>query len=130
MYENSSRRKFLRILDPKNTHAGHQAPEGVVPLIIGAVVLLTMCVFFANQSVKYSYEMSDLTKTRDRLKSQKSIMEVKLQGMMSDEQVAEVAKKRYGFKEAERKEVIVADAYNASLFDRIGRIFGGGTSDR
>jgi cell division protein FtsL len=124
MNETSARRRFLRVMNPKHTHSGHKAPEGMGPVIVTVFVWLVICVFFSTQAVKYNYEVNSLTKDRDELKTKNKMLEYKLQAMMSGEQIELVAKTRYGFKVPDRKNVFVVKK-ERSIGDRIENAFKG-----
>jgi|GEM_PF-2732770 cell division protein FtsB len=124
MNSSSSKRRFLRVENPKYTRAGNRAPEGLAPVIIVVFVWLMICVFFSTQAVKYNYEVNDLNKQKEILKTTNRTLEYKMQAMMSGEKLAAVAKTRYGFKVPDSKNVFIVPRRD-SIGDKIGGVFEG-----
>lgn len=102
-----TRGKFLRMVDPRYNTSHRGASAGTIPVIIAVFVWLFMCVWLSSQAVKFNYEINELTKTRDKLKTSNRTLEFRVQGMMSSEGIAKAAKERYGFRDQDDNQVVV-----------------------
>lgn len=99
--------RFLRGLN-----AGSVKPaRGGANKIIGRIVLLALpfllVVWFYTQSAKLNYDVNELIRERDTLKSQNKMLEMKVQVAMSGSGIEKVARERYGFRTARPGDVYV-----------------------
>jgi len=74
-----------------------------------------LCVWFSTQAIKYNYNSNELINERDKLKIANRALEIKLQSMMSSEQIAKIAKERYGFKNPTDGQIVIIKKENSIL---------------
>ncbi|MCX8093390.1 MAG: cell division protein FtsL [Candidatus Goldbacteria bacterium] len=102
-----TRRKYLRIFDPEYNYSSNRALKKIILIIIIIFLYMFICVWLSSQTIKYNYKSNEISKERDRLKIANRALEIKLQSMMSSDQIAKVAKERYGFKNPSDGQVII-----------------------
>jgi hypothetical protein len=126
-----SRGKFLRMVDPTYNYSGHKASSSAIPVVIVIFIGLFLCVWLSSQAVKFNYEINSISRTRDKLKVMNRTLEIKLQGMMSSEGIAQAAKERYGFKTPDERQVLIIRK-KKNLLEKITDMFrnAGGKSGR
>ena len=110
-------------MDPnKYNYSQKKTPTKFVFVMVFAFMWLFLCVWFSSQSVKFNYEINNLSSQRDRLKMQNRILELKLQTMMSTEKIANVAKEKYGFKSPGARQIFIIKKDTGFLEKIINRI--------
>lgn len=101
------KQRFLRLMDNKFNYSAKKSRINMLPWIIGVSAWLFACGWFSSQSVKYNYEINELTRQRDAVKSKTRMLDLKIQAMMSGEQLARAAADKYGFKHPGEGQVVV-----------------------
>ena len=94
-------------MDGKYNYSARKSKVNMLPWIAGISVWLFACVWFSSQSVKFNYEINDLAQKRDSIKSKTRLLDLRIQGMMSGEQLAKAASDRYGFKNPGEAQMVV-----------------------
>lgn len=125
MVSNSfTRRKYLRIFDPKYNYSSNKSSGKIVIMIVLIFLYMFLCVWLSSQAIKYNYKSNELSKEGDKLKMVNRALEIKLQSMMSSDQIAKIAKERYGFKDPSENQVVVIKK-DKSIFGIITSIIKG-----
>lgn len=101
------KQSFLRLMDGKYNYSARKAKVRLMPWIIGISAWLFVCGWFSSQSVKFNYEINELSQKRDSIKSRTRMLDLRIQSMMSGEQLAKAASERYGFKNPGEAQVVV-----------------------
>ncbi|MCX7698273.1 MAG: cell division protein FtsL [Candidatus Goldbacteria bacterium] len=101
------RRKYFRAFDPKHNYSPNKSLKEIIFIIIFVFLQMFICVWLSSQTIKYNYKINEISKERDRLKIANRALEIKLQSMMSSDQIAKIAKERYGFKTPSDGQVII-----------------------
>lgn len=107
VYSNFTRRKYLRIFDPEYNYSSGKSSGKTVIIIIFIFLYLFLCVWLTSQTIKFNYKSNELSKEADKLRIANRALEIKLQSMMSSNQIAEIAKERYGFKDPRDDQIII-----------------------
>jgi cell division protein FtsL len=106
-YNNFTRRKYLRIFDPKYNYSTKRSSGKTVAVITVIFLYMFLCMWLSSQTIKYNYKYNELIKEADKIRIKNRTLEIKLQSMMSSEQIAKIAKERYGFKNPSDGQIIV-----------------------
>lgn len=112
---NFTRGKFLRVFNPEYNYSTNRASGKIIFLIIVGFLYMFLCVWFSTQAIKYNYNSNELTVERDKLRIANRALEIKLQSMMSSEQIAKIAKERYGFKNPTDSQIVIIKKENSIL---------------
>jgi cell division protein FtsL len=121
---NFTRRKYLRIFDPEYNYSSNRASGKIVLIIVIVFLYMSVCTWLLSQSINYNYKSNELSKERDKLKIANRALEIKLQSMMSSDQIAKIAKERYGFKYPSENQIIIIKK-DRSISEIIKGIFKG-----
>ena len=95
------------MMDSRYNYSAKKSRVSMLPWIIGISAWLFACGWFSSQSVKFNYAINELTRARDSIKSKARMLDIKIQAMMSGEQLAKAASARYGFKYPGDGQVVV-----------------------
>ncbi len=123
-YNSFTRRKYLRIFDPEYNYSSNKSSGKIVVIIILIFIYMFLCVFLSSQAINFNYKSNELSKEGEKLKLANRALEIKLQSMMSSDQIAKIAKERYGFKEPAENQIVIIKK-DKSLFSAITSIFKG-----
>ncbi len=104
---NFTRRKYLRIFDPEYNYSSSGDSGKTVLVIIMIFLYMFLCVFLLSKAIYFNYRNNELSQERDKLKIANRALEIKLQSMMSSDQIARIAKERYGFKAPSDNQIII-----------------------
>ncbi|MBP7792175.1 MAG: cell division protein FtsL [Candidatus Goldbacteria bacterium] len=106
-YYNFTKRKYLRIFDPGYNYSTKRFSGKTLAVIMLVFLYMFLCVWLSSQSIKYNYKYNELIKEADKIRIKNRALEIKLQSMMSSEQIAKIAKERYGFKNPSDDQIVV-----------------------
>lgn len=121
---NFTRRKYLRIFDPQYNYSSNRSSGKTVIIIVFVFLYMILCVWLSSQTIKLNYKCNELIKKGEKLKIANRALEIKLQSMMSSDQIAKIAKERYGFKEPSDKQIVIIKK-DKSIFGHITNIIKG-----
>jgi cell division protein FtsB len=101
--------RFLRGIDTKKNYTGNKDAGRNVFILVVLFVPVFFYIWLHSQSMMMNYEVNALTKTHESLKAENRILELKLQRLVSSENIEKVAKEQYGFKRAGNGEIYVIE---------------------
>ena len=99
--------RYLRAMSgdaPRSSDGGTTRSAGIILLIFAPILLY---VFLYMQSIKINDDLKDLRKTRDTLRSENRVMELKLKSMVSTTGIEQAARQKYGFKDPDPGQVLI-----------------------
>ncbi|PKL90893.1 MAG: hypothetical protein CVV21_10890 [Candidatus Goldiibacteriota bacterium HGW-Goldbacteria-1] len=99
--------RFLRGLNAGSVRPTRGGANKIVGLIFLLALPFLLVVWFYTQSAKLNYDVNELIRERDSLKSQNKMLEMKVQVAMSGSGIEKVARERYGFRPAKPGDVHV-----------------------
>ncbi len=106
--------RFLRGLNAGSVRPARGGANKAVGLILLLSLPFLLVVWFYTQSAKLSYDITELTRERDSLKSQNKMLEMKVQVAMSGSGIEHIARERYGFRPAKPGDVqVIKKEYGA-----------------
>ena len=123
-YNSFTRRKYLRIFDPEYNYSSNKTSGKIIVIIILIFLYMFLCVYLSSRAIAFNYKSNELSKESEKLKIANRALEIKLQSMMSSDQIARIAKERYGFKNPSDNQIVIIKK-DKPIFRVITNIFKG-----
>lgn len=119
--------RFLRILEPESARRNTGGRGKNIALVVMIFIPVFIYTWLYIQTINMNYEVNRLKQENEKLRADSKKIEMKLQAMMSNEKIMEIAIGRYGFKKPAENQVFVIKRQKNFLQEIMNKFFGAET---